>query len=106
MKRADQHNMIVSSPLNENYSDDLLQPDDTGIDMPSEKDIPSPAQQPAPSMGALPVDILGSVKTDSDWKSGALDETHAASESTVNADDNSTETVAVGNGPDPEHSDF
>ena len=106
MKRADQHNVSAHSPVKQKVDPEFLQTEQTGIDMPSEKEIPLPEQQDAPTMGALPVDSIGSLKQGSQWKTGALDETHEdkgdCEDENPNADH---EIIATGAGPDPEHTD-
>jgi hypothetical protein len=108
MKRADQHNVSANSPVKDNQDQSFLNPEQTGIDMPSEKDIPLPEQQEAPSMGALPVDTIGRTKSGGDWKTNALEETHANNDSREDLDaeeEAEEEFIATGEGPDPENAD-
>ena len=103
MKRADQHNVSANSPVKPDQDQSFLQPEQTGVDTPSEKDIPLPEQQDAPSMGALPVDTIGRTKSDHKWKVNALDETHANDEDIEDTSDE--EFIATASGPDPENAD-
>lgn len=103
MKRADQHNVLSSSPIKENQ--EFLQAEPTGVDMPSEKDIPLPEQQDTPSMGALPVDTLGKTKTNDDWETIALDETHSGKNEAGDSNNDNEDFIATGVGPGPEDTD-
>ena len=105
MKRADQHNVMASSPAKENKEQSFLQTEQTGVDMPSEKEIPLPEQQDAPTMGALPVDTFGKTKSKEDWKSDALDETHSADNDRDETSYDEETIIATASGPDPENAD-
>jgi hypothetical protein len=105
MKRADQHNVSANSPVKDHQDQSFLNPEQTGLDMPSEKDIPLPEQQEAPSMGALPVDTIGRTKSESEWITNGEDETHSKNGDSAVDDNKEEEFVAIGAGPDPENAD-
>jgi len=103
MKRADQHTMPAHKQFEENYSPEIINPEETGVDTPSEKKIPIPENDQPPSMGALPVDVMGSPKTEGEWQSVAGDESHEADPGFQEDLPIDNEIIATGVGPDPEH---
>ena len=105
MKRADQHNVSANSPVKDQQDSNFMNPEETGVDMPSEKDIPLPEQQETPSMGALPVDTIGRTKSEGKWITKAEDETHSINGDSAIDKMEDEEFIATGAGPDPENAD-